>query len=79
MSNFKTVLIDGDWDTSLEDNKEVIIYDEGRKVKVKEELYDTFMDKLEADGYDCYLCLEEYAHPEWNGEFHYWKTIREED
>lgn len=70
MNDLVTVLINGDWDTSLEDrdDKSVIIYDEGIKIKIVKSKLDEFMDSLD---YDCYLILEEFSHIEWNGIFRY--------
>ncbi len=61
------IYVNGDWNTSLEDNNEVVIYDKGTVYKLDDSLYDSFIDKLEDEGYDCYFCPELFKHPEWNG------------
>lgn len=66
------IFIDGEWDCSHEDktdNSPVRIFDKGTHVQIKASDYDQYIDDLEERGYDCYLCPEMYAHPQWNGEF----------
>lgn len=64
-----TVFVDGVWDTALEDreDKTLIIYEIGTLYQMDESLFDSFVDKLEEEGYDCYLSPDIYCHPEWNG------------
>lgn len=67
-----TIFVDGEWDTSHEDKTDkspVRIFDKGKVYKILASDYDQYIDDLEERGYDCYLCLEMYAHPQWNGEF----------
>ena len=61
------IYVNGTWDTSLENNSEVIIFDKGIVYELDDSIYNSFIDKLEKDGYDCYLCPELFNHPEWNG------------
>jgi hypothetical protein len=71
------VFVNGTWE-SAEDTKDgsVIVYDTGQVWEIKEELYDKFIDDLEATGFDCYLCPEMYSHPSWNGKIFYDRIIK---
>ena len=68
-----TILVDGEWDTSLEETKDVLIYEEGTKYIIQNHLYNDFIDSLETKGYDCYFCIENFSHPEWSGIIKYIK------
>ena len=61
------VYVNGDWDTSLETQKEVVIFNRGIIYQMDEKLFDSFIDELEKEGYDCYFCPELFKHPDWNG------------
>lgn len=64
-----TVYVNGIFDTSLEDRKDktVFVYNKGEVYKMDKRLYNKFIDDLEKNGFDCYLCPELYNNPEWNG------------
>ena len=68
-NNLIRIYINGDFCTSLEDreDKSVYIYNKGQEFLIKQSLYDKFIDDLEENGYDCYLCPDLFIHPEWNG------------
>jgi hypothetical protein len=73
-----TIFLNGDWDTSHEDKGDtspVRIFDKGEVYKILASDYDQYIDDLEERGYDCYLCLEMYAHPQWNGEIIFMKEV----
>jgi hypothetical protein len=68
-NNLITVYVNGVFCTSLEDreDKSIYIYEIGEKFLIKQNLYNKFVDDLELNGFDCYLCPDIYSHPEWNG------------
>jgi len=61
------VYVNGDWDTSFETQKEVRIFNRGIVYQIDEKLFDSFIDELEREGYDCYFCPELFRNPDWNG------------
>lgn len=65
------IYVNGTWDASLENNSEVIIFDKGIVYELDDSIYNSFIDKLEEDGYDCYFCPELFNHPKWNGVIKY--------
>jgi len=67
------VYVNGDWDASLEDSKEVIVWELGTVYQMKKEMFGDFIDNLEEDGYDCYFCPQLFSHPNWNGIIKYEK------
>ena len=74
MNTLINIFINGTWDTSHEDNigkSPVIIFNKGTHVQILVDQYDQYINDLEERGYDCYLCLEMYSHPQWNGEITY--------
>ena len=80
MNTLINIFINGTWDTSHEDKTDKSpIFDKGTHIQILADQYDQYIDDLEEKGYDCYLCLEMYAHPQWNGEIIYIKdTITNE-
>ena len=65
------IFMNGDWDTSHEDRTDkspIRVFNKGEHVQILKEQYDEYIDALEEKGFDCYLCPEMYAHPQWNGE-----------
>ena len=78
MSTLINIFINGTWDTAHEDKTDkspVRIFDKGTHIQILADQYDQYIDDLEEKGYDCYLCLEMYAHPQWNGEIIYMKDL----
>lgn len=73
MNELITVYVNGTWDVSFEEreDKSIHIYDTGMYFSIKKELYDSFIDSLEDNGFDCYLCPELFKHPDWNGIIEY--------
>ena len=70
------IFINGTWDTAHEDKSDtspVIVFDKGTHIQILSSQYDQYIEGLEERGYDCYLCLEMYSHPQWNGEIIYIK------
>jgi hypothetical protein len=67
MNNLIEIYVNGDWNTSLEECPHIEIYDKGDIYVIKAELYDKFIDDLEKNGYNCYLCPQLFSHPNWNG------------
>jgi len=61
------IYVNGEWDTSLELHKEVVVYNKGMVYQMDQSLYEGFIDQLENWGFDCYLCPQLFSHPEWNG------------
>ena len=43
------VYVNGDWDTSLETQKEVVIFNRGIIYQMDEKLFDSFIDELKKD------------------------------
>ena len=82
MNTLINIFINGTWDTSHEDKTDkspIRIFDKGTHIQILADQYDQYIDDLEEKGYDCYLCPEMYAHPQWNGEIIYIKdTITNE-
>lgn len=71
MNQLVTIFIDGDWETSHEDKTDkspIRIFDKGQVVTILAEQYNQYINDLEDRGFDCYICLEKYSHPQWNGE-----------
>ena len=78
MNTLINIFINGTWDTAHEDSTDkspVRIFDKGTHVQILANQYDQYIDDLEERGYDCYLCLEMYSHPQWNGEILYMKDL----
>ncbi len=78
MNTLINIFINGTWDTAHEDSTDkspVRIFDKGTHVQILADQYDQYIDDLEERGYDCYLCLEMYSHPQWNGEIIYIKSL----
>lgn len=78
MNTLINIFINGTWDTAHEDSTDkspVRIFDKGTHVQILADQYDQYIDALEEKGYDCYLCLEMYSHPQWNGEILYMKDL----
>ena len=78
MNTLINIFINGTWDTAHEDSTDkspIRIFDKGTHVQILANQYDQYIDALEEKGYDCYLCLEMYAHPKWNGEILYMKDL----
>jgi hypothetical protein len=74
MNTLINIFINGDWDTAHEDktdNSPIRIWDRGTHVQILANQYKQYINDLEERGYDCYLCLERYSHPQWNGEIIY--------
>ena len=74
------IFINGTWDTAHEDKSDtspVIVFDKGTHIQILSSQYDQYIEDLEERGYDCYLCLEMYSHPQWNGEIIYIKYCRQ--
>lgn len=67
MNNLIEIYVNGTWDISHEVHAHAIIYDKGEVWLIEEDQYDQFIDELEETGFDCYLCLAKYKHPDWNG------------
>ena len=78
MNTLINIFINGTWDTAHEDSTDkspIRIFDKGTHVQILANQYDQYIDALEEKGYDCYLCLEMYAHPQWNGEILYMEDL----
>ena len=78
MNTLINIFINGTWDTSHEDKTDkspIRIFDKGTHIQILADQYDQYIDDLEEKGYDCYLCLEMYSHPQWNGEIIYMKDL----
>jgi hypothetical protein len=63
------VFVNGTWDAALEKTEQVEIYNVGVVHKIRVGDFDKFIEDLEVDGYDCYLCPALFSHPNWNGTF----------
>lgn len=71
MNTLINIFLNGDWDARHEDHtgkSPLRIFDEGTRVQILASQYDQYIADLEEKGYDSYLCLEMYSHPQWNGE-----------
>ena len=65
------VFVNGVWDTSFEKTAHVEIFSVGEVRKVRKGDFDKFIDDLEVEGYDCYLCPAIFSHPDWSGVFQF--------
>jgi intein/homing endonuclease len=65
------VFVNGVWDTSFEKTAHVEIFSVGEVCKVRKGDFDKFVDDLEVEGYDCYLCPAIFSHPDWSGVFQF--------
>ncbi len=65
------VFVNGVWDTSFEKTAHVEIFSVGEVRKVRKGDFDKFVDDLEVEGYDCYLCPAIFSHPDWSGVFQF--------
>jgi len=61
------VYVNGHWDADLLDGGHVTVYDKGVVYQFDDSLYDAFIDSLETEGFDCYLCPQLLKNPDWNG------------
>jgi hypothetical protein len=58
------VYVNGEWDCSFETSPTIVIWDKGEVHTIDKKDYGDFLDALD---YDCYLCLDLFKHPKWNG------------
>ena len=63
------VFVNGQWNASCQNKEDssVIIYELGMVYQMDSSKFNGFVDKLEEEGFDCYLCPQLFSHPDWNG------------
>jgi len=61
------IFVNGVWDASFEERQELVIYDKGEVHTIDAEDYEEFIDELEKKGFDCYLCIDMFTNPNWDG------------
>jgi hypothetical protein len=71
MNNLIEIYVDGSWNADFTNFNHIEILEKGKVFLMKLELYDSFIDNLENNGFDNYFCPQLFKHPSWNGVIKY--------